>query len=194
MDLFLNWFDLKPGVSDVAFCDAVDAYLGPLKQRGEIAGYRLTRRKLAFGPAELGEFFLVIEVEGLAQLDRAFTTVSARAGPIEVGQNRREHVVEVVGDARDERADQLLPLCRTYLFRQEAPLGDVGDDAVADHRAADGPAAALRAHPPPFAARRFHAELGLEALLVRGVALRQLARGAEKEDDGTGMWMAHLIN
>jgi hypothetical protein len=83
MDLFLNWFDLKPGVSDVAFCDALDAYLGPLKQRGEIAGYRLTRRKLAFGPAELGEFFLVIEVEGLAQLDRAFTTVSARAGPIE---------------------------------------------------------------------------------------------------------------
>jgi hypothetical protein len=83
MDLFLNWFDLKPGVSDVAFRDAVDAYLGPLQQRGEISGYRLTRRKLALGPAELGEFFLVIEVENLAQLDRAFTTVSARAGPVE---------------------------------------------------------------------------------------------------------------
>jgi hypothetical protein len=83
MDLFLNWFDLAPGVSDTGFCDALDAYLGPLKARGEIAGYRLTRRKLAFGPAELGEFFLVIEVEGLAQLDRAFATVSTRAGPIE---------------------------------------------------------------------------------------------------------------
>jgi len=83
MDLFLNWFDLAPGVSDVEFCGAVDAYLTPLKQRGEIAGYRLTRRKLALGPPELGEFFLVIEVEGLAQLDRAFTTVSTRAGPIE---------------------------------------------------------------------------------------------------------------
>ena len=70
-------------MSDVAFCDAVGAYLGPLEQRGEIAGWRLTRRKLAFGPAELGEFFLVIEVEGLAQLDRAFATVSTRAGPIE---------------------------------------------------------------------------------------------------------------
>jgi hypothetical protein len=83
MDLFLNWFDLAPGVSDTAFCDALDAYLAPLQQRGEIAGYRLTRRKLAFGPAELGEFFLVIEVENLAQLDRAFATVSTRAGPIE---------------------------------------------------------------------------------------------------------------
>jgi len=83
MDLFLNWFDLKPGVSDVAFCEAVAAYLGPLEARGEIAGYRLTRRKLALGLAELGEWFLVIEVEGLAQLDRAFTTVSTRAAPIE---------------------------------------------------------------------------------------------------------------
>jgi hypothetical protein len=83
MDLFLNWFDLAPGVKDVEFCDAVAAYLGPLLQRGEIASWRLTRRKLALGPAELGEFFLVIEVEGLAQLDRAFATVSTRTGPIE---------------------------------------------------------------------------------------------------------------
>lgn len=83
MDLFLNWFDLKPGVSDTELCDALDAYLRPLKERGEIAGYRLTRRKLAFGPAELGEFCVTIEVEGLAQLDRAFATVSTRAGPIE---------------------------------------------------------------------------------------------------------------
>jgi hypothetical protein len=83
MDLFLNWFDLKPGVSDVAFCDSLHAYLGALKQKGEIAGYRLSRRKLAFGPPELGEFFLVIEVDGLAQLERAFATVSTRSGPIE---------------------------------------------------------------------------------------------------------------
>jgi len=83
MDLFLNWFNLKPGVSDVAFCDSLHAYLGALKRKGEIAGYRLSRRKLAFGVPELGEFFLVIEVEGLAQLDRAFATVSTRSDPIE---------------------------------------------------------------------------------------------------------------
>lgn len=40
MDLFLNWFDLAPGVSDTEFCDALDAYLRPLKERGEIAGSR----------------------------------------------------------------------------------------------------------------------------------------------------------
>jgi hypothetical protein len=83
MDLLLNWFDLKPGVSDVAFSDAVSAYLTPLQARGEIASFRLTRRKLALGIPELGEWFLVIEAEGLAQLDRAFQTVSARSGAIE---------------------------------------------------------------------------------------------------------------
>lgn len=83
MDLFLNWFNLKPGVKDVEFCDSLDHYLGALRERGEIAGYRLTRRKLALGPSELGEFFLVIEVEGLAQLDRAFLAVSERTEPIE---------------------------------------------------------------------------------------------------------------
>jgi len=83
MDLFLNWFNLKPGVRDVEFCDSLDTYLAALRDRGEIVGYRLTRRKLALGPPELGEFFLVIEVEGLAQLDRAFLAVSERTEPIE---------------------------------------------------------------------------------------------------------------
>lgn len=83
MDLLLNWFDLKPGVSDLAFRDAVAAYLDALQARGEIAAWRLTRRKLALGPPELGEWFLVIEAQDLAQLDRAFRTVATRAGAIE---------------------------------------------------------------------------------------------------------------
>jgi hypothetical protein len=83
VDLYLIWFDLAPGASDVAIAEAVDAYLGALQQRGEVAGYRLARRKLGLAPAELGEWFVTIEVENLAQLERAFTTVSARAGPIE---------------------------------------------------------------------------------------------------------------
>jgi hypothetical protein len=83
MDLYHTWFDLKPGVSDVEFCTHLEGYLGKLRADGRIAGYRLSRRKLGFGPEELGEFHVVIEVENLAQLDRAFTAVSARANPIE---------------------------------------------------------------------------------------------------------------
>ena len=43
------WFDLKEGESDVAFADAVAAYMGHLKERQLIAGWRLTRRTLGLG-------------------------------------------------------------------------------------------------------------------------------------------------
>jgi hypothetical protein len=83
MDLYHIWCNLQPGVSDVEFCGAVDRYLGRLRDEGRIAGHRLMRRKLGLGPRELGEFHIQIEVEDLAQLDRAFREVSRREGPIE---------------------------------------------------------------------------------------------------------------
>ena len=83
MDYYHTWFDLKQGVADVEFATALDRYLGKLRADGHIAGFRLARRKLGFGPEELGEFHVVIEVEDLAQLDRAFGAVSERANPIE---------------------------------------------------------------------------------------------------------------
>jgi hypothetical protein len=83
MDVYHVWCNLKAGVSDVAFCDRVDAYLGKLQADGLIAARRVTRRKLGLGPRELGEFHITIEVHDLAQLDRAFLTVAERSGPIE---------------------------------------------------------------------------------------------------------------
>lgn len=84
MDLYHIWCNLVPGTSDVEFCDAVDHYLGTLREEGRIASHRITRRKLGLGPRELGEFHIAIEIEDLAQLDRAFAAASARGGPIEV--------------------------------------------------------------------------------------------------------------
>ena len=83
MDYYHTWFDLKPGVSDVEFAEHLGRYLGKLRADGRIAGYRLSRRKLALGLEALGEFHAVIEVEDLAQLERAFVAVSERANPIE---------------------------------------------------------------------------------------------------------------
>ncbi len=83
MDVYHVWCDLKPGASDTAFADKVQGFLGHLKADGKIAGFRLTRRKLGLGPAELGEFHITIEAEDLAQLDRAFAVVSGRAEPEE---------------------------------------------------------------------------------------------------------------
>jgi hypothetical protein len=83
MDLYHIWCDLKPGERDVAFAEHVGRYLGKLKADGLIVGFRLTRRKLGFGVLGLGEFHIMIETTDLAQLERAFQTVSTRSEPVE---------------------------------------------------------------------------------------------------------------
>jgi hypothetical protein len=83
MDLYHIWFDLKPGEKDVPFVEHVHAYLGHLVSEHKISGYRVMRRKLGFGPPSLGEFHVVVEVSGLAELDSAFQHVAKRSGPVE---------------------------------------------------------------------------------------------------------------
>lgn len=83
MDCYHIWCNLKAGVRDVEFCAGVAAYLGELRAAGRIEAFRITRRKLGFGPRELGEFHIAIEVKDLAQLDEAFRDVSRRSGRIE---------------------------------------------------------------------------------------------------------------
>jgi hypothetical protein len=54
-----------------------------LKERGLIASWRLTRRKLALGAPGLGEFHRMIEVKDLAQFEQAFEQVASRREPME---------------------------------------------------------------------------------------------------------------
>jgi hypothetical protein len=83
VDLYHIWFDLKPGVQDLAFCEHLRGYLDKLKNDQAIHDWRLTRRKLGLGAEGLGEFHVVVEVKGLAQLDQAFEGVASRREPIE---------------------------------------------------------------------------------------------------------------
>lgn len=83
MDIYDIWVDLKPGQRDVEFAEHVARYLGKLKADGLIEGFRISRRKLGLGIPGLGEFHIAIETRDLAQLDRAFQAVSARADPVE---------------------------------------------------------------------------------------------------------------
>ncbi len=83
MDIYHIFASLKPGTSDLAFADAVKAYLDGLKQHGKLTRWRLMRRKLGLGPEALGEFHIMIEVEDLAQLDEAFSLVASRSGQVE---------------------------------------------------------------------------------------------------------------
>lgn len=83
MDIYHVWCDLKPGVGDLEFTTAAETYLNLLVDEGQMSSFRITRRKLGLGLSGPGEFHLMLEFEGLAQLDEAFTHVSTRADPVE---------------------------------------------------------------------------------------------------------------
>ena len=83
MDIYHIWFDLKPGTSDTQFVERLNAYLGRLVADEKIHCFRVMRKKLGLGPAELGDFHVTIEVTDLAALDQAFNYVARRAGEVE---------------------------------------------------------------------------------------------------------------
>ena len=113
MDIYHIWCDLKPGVGDVDFCQRVDRYLGHLRDEGLIAGHRTTRRKLGLAPADLGEFHIMIETTGLAQLDAAFERVASRAGVVE---EFHHHVNSLVDEGRTD-SNRENSACRSRLDR-----------------------------------------------------------------------------
>jgi hypothetical protein len=83
MDIYNAWFDLKPGISDMEFSDRLTAYMDSLKSDGLMQGWRLMRRKLGLSAASVGEFHLMMEFTGMAQLDEAFGRVGSRREPVE---------------------------------------------------------------------------------------------------------------
>jgi len=83
VNCYQMWFNLVDAARDLEFCRSVSAYLGHLKERGTIQSFTVTRRKLGFGPAELGEFQVMVWTRDLAQLDAAFNLAAARSGEVE---------------------------------------------------------------------------------------------------------------
>lgn len=97
MNHYLIWCNLKDGHRDLEFAENLRAYLDHLTANKKIAGWRLVRRKLGFGPSELGEFQISISCETLEQLDQAFSAVAPRAGLTESLHSR---VYSMVTDFR----------------------------------------------------------------------------------------------
>lgn len=93
MDVYLIHCDLAPGMSDVKFARALGEWLGHLQEQGAIERFRLLRRKLGFGPAEFGEFQIMIETRDLAQLDQAFAIAARRSGQPEILHHCVNHMV-----------------------------------------------------------------------------------------------------
>jgi Family of unknown function (DUF6614) len=85
LDVYELSVDLKPGVRDLQFASATEAYLELLRRDGRIESWRLLRRKLGLGAGT--EFKVLIETRDLAQLDAAFQVVSTRADPVETAHH-----------------------------------------------------------------------------------------------------------
>lgn len=83
MNHYHIWVNLKDSSRDVEFARNVGAYLGWLTDNRKIDSWTLTRRKFGFGPAELGEYHIVVSCGTLAKLDEAFMAVAPRAGEIQ---------------------------------------------------------------------------------------------------------------
>src|SRR5690242_15906733 len=97
MDYYLIWCNLIDSSQDLRFCKSLQRYLGHLREQGLIEGFRIARRKLGFGPPELGEFQITLETRDLAQLEQAFQLVASRGPEIEA---LHRDVFSAVKDAR----------------------------------------------------------------------------------------------
>ena len=83
MNYYNMWFNRAQHVKDHELVERINRYLGHLKDQNLIAGWRLMRRKFGFGPPELGEFHVMVEVSDLVQLEKAFNRVARRDAEIE---------------------------------------------------------------------------------------------------------------
>jgi hypothetical protein len=83
MDIYHVWCDLKHGVRGSHFAETVRLCMEHLKDDRLIESWRLTRRKLGFGPKDLGEWHLMIEVRDLHQMQDVFERMAQREDPEE---------------------------------------------------------------------------------------------------------------
>lgn len=83
MNYYDIWCNIKDTRADVQFATNVNAFIAHLRENGLIESWTLSRRKLGFGPTELGEFNIRIVCKDLVQLDRAFDAAAARSGDFE---------------------------------------------------------------------------------------------------------------
>lgn len=83
MNLYEIWVDVAPGTTADELVEAIHRWLGFLKNRGEIEGFRVSRRKFGFGPDGLGEFHVTIEFQSLAQMDEGFFTAASHHPDVE---------------------------------------------------------------------------------------------------------------
>ena len=84
MNLYHCMIELKSDAKALAFAAAVEQWMGELRGRDLIRGWRLMRRKLGLASGAHSDFLLEIEVEDMAALELAFRA----AGRFSEGEHR----------------------------------------------------------------------------------------------------------
>ena len=83
MNYYEIWCDLRDSSKDLEFCDAVNAYLGYLKDKGLVESFRVRRRKFGFAPDNFPEFNISIAFNDLHQMETAFLRAASRDSEVE---------------------------------------------------------------------------------------------------------------
>lgn len=96
MNLYHCMITLKSDAKALAFASAADHWLSGLQDRGLISGWTLFRRKFGLASGQHRDVLLLIEVEGMAQLETAFRTLSEEASDSD--QRHYELVHEMIAD------------------------------------------------------------------------------------------------
>ncbi len=83
MNLYHCFIDLRQDAKALSFAHAVETWMEFHKARGTIRAWRLLRRKLNLAADNCRDFLLEIEVDDLAQLDRAFRLVGTQSDEVD---------------------------------------------------------------------------------------------------------------
>jgi hypothetical protein len=91
MNLYTCSIDIKNDTKALSFAKAVEDWMSHLKGAGVILDWRLLRRKLNLAADDCKDFLLEIEVDDLAQLDRAFRMAGAEGDEVVERMHRQVH-------------------------------------------------------------------------------------------------------
>jgi hypothetical protein len=96
MNLYHCMIELRGDAKALAFAAACEGWLSRLQSRGQIRGWRLLRRKMGLASGAHTDFLLEIEVDGLTQLEEAFSAL-AQAG--DEDERRYQLLHQMIGRA-----------------------------------------------------------------------------------------------
>ena len=84
MDIYTIWADKKEGISDDDFVNNMTSFLQQLVDESKMVSFRITRCKMGFRSiADMPEWMILMEFNGMAQIDEAFKRVIPREGELE---------------------------------------------------------------------------------------------------------------